>query len=228
MSDRDRRRRKRTTSQMDNIANRQHCKRTTSQTDNVANGRRHKQTTSQTDNVANRQQVVRCKIAALPTAGPPPRRIVTTAYDGRKRKRTTYCKARHDAGADDGFGEEVGKEVDDRVDGGDGVGICVGVDVNGKGGRLTSWGSGVPPSLSEPHDPPYPTQPYATKPSQFHDSKNPNTTPYKFPIVGAGDGAMGRGVPCQGHCTTVRLYDVRRTTGTAHDVRQYDMVTHAE
>ena len=34
--------------------------------------------------------------------------------------------------------------------------------------------------------------------------------------------------PCQGHCTTVRPYDVRRTTGTTYDVRQYNMVTPAE
>ena len=34
--------------------------------------------------------------------------------------------------------------------------------------------------------------------------------------------------PCQGHRTTVRPYDVRRTRGTTYNVRQYDMVTHAE
>ena len=82
--------------------------------------------------------------------------------------------------------------------------------------------------LSEPHDQLYPTQPYATKPSQFHESTNPNTTPYKFPTVGAGDGAMGRGMPCQGHCTMVRPYNVQRTTGTMYNVQQYNMVTHAE
>ena len=150
------------------------------------------------------------------------------AHDGWKRKRTTYCKARHDAGADDGVGEDVGKGVDGGVDGGDGVGICVGVHVNGRGGGLTSSGLGVPPSLSKLHDPPYPTQPYTTKPLQFHDFTNPNTTRYKFPTVGAGDGAMGRGMPYQGHRTTVRLYNVRRTTCTTYDVQQYDMVTHAE
>ena len=62
---------------------------------------------------------------------------------------------------------------------------------------------GLPPSLSEPHDPPYPTQPYATKPSKFHSFINPDTIPYEFPTVDAGDGAMGRGMPYQGHHTTV-------------------------
>ena len=84
-------------------------------------------------------------------------------YNSRKRKRTTYCEARHDAGADDGIGEEVGEEVNGRVDGGDGMGICVEVDADSKGSRLTSSGSRVPPLLSKPRDPPYPMQPYATK-----------------------------------------------------------------
>ena len=66
--------------------------------------------------------------------------------------------------------------------------------------RLT-WG--LLSSLSEPHDQPYPTQPYTTEPLQFHNPTNPNTTPYKFLTVGAGDGAMGKGMPCQGHHTTV-------------------------
>ena len=79
-----------------------------------------------------------------------------------------------------------------------------------------TWG--LLSSLSEPHDQPYPMQPYATEPSQFHDPTNPNTTPYKFPTVGAGDSAMGRGMLCQGHLTSVRPYDVQ----------QYDMVALAE
>ena len=90
------------------------------------------------------------------------------------------------------------------------------VDVDVLGGGLTS--SGVPPSLSEPHDPPYPTQPYATKPLQFHNFTNSDTTPYKPPMVGARDGAMGRGMPCQGHRTTVRPY--KRYGGTTYDLRQ--------
>ena len=73
------------------------------------------------------------------------------------------------------------------------------------GGQPTSLG--LLSSLSEPHDQPYPTQPYATKPSQFHSVTNPDTIPYEFPTVGAGDGVMGRGMPCQGHRTTVRPYD---------------------
>ena len=81
------------------------------------------------------------------------------------------------------------------------------------GGDRPTWG--LLSLLSEPHDQPYPTQPYATEPSQFHDPTNPNTTPYKFPTVGAGDGAMGRGMPCQGH----RMM---------YNVQQYNMVTHAE
>ena len=87
------------------------------------------------------------------------------------------------------------------------------VDIDVLGGGLTS--SGVSPSLNEPHDQPYPTQPYTTKPSQFCNFTNRDTTPYKFPTVGAGDGAMGKGMPCQGHRTTVRPYNgtaVRHTT----------------
>ena len=87
------------------------------------------------------------------------------------------------------------------------------VDVDILGGGLTS--SGVLPSLSEPHDQPYPTQPYATKPSQFRNFMNHDTTPYKFPTVGAGDGAMGRGMPYQGYRMTARPYNgtaVQRTT----------------
>ena len=124
-------------------------------------------------------------------------------HNGQKMKRTTYYKARHDAGVDNGVGSKVDGKVDGRVDGGNGVGICVGVDVNGRNGRLTSSGSGMPPLLSKPHDPPYPMQPYATKLLQFHNSTNPNTTPYKSPMVSTGDDAMGRGMPCQGHHTTV-------------------------
>ena len=71
-----------------------------------------------------------------------------------------------------------------------------------------TWGSLS--LLSEPHDQPYPMQPYATKPLQFPNFTNHDTIPYKFPMVGAGDGAMGRGMPCQGHHTMVRLYNVRR------------------
>ena len=138
---------------------------------------------------------MRCKSTVLPTAGPPPRRIATMVHNSWKRKRRTYCKARHNAGIDDG----VGEEVNCGVDGGNGRGICVGVDVDGKGGRLTSSGLRVPPLLSKPYDLPYPTQPYATKPLQFHNSTNTNSTPYKFPMIGAGDGVMGRGMPCQGY-----------------------------
>ena len=100
------------------------------------------------------------------------------------------------------------------------------VDVDVLGGGLTSLGAS--PLLSEPHDQPYPTQPYATKPLQFHNFTNCDTIPYKLPTVSARDGAMGRGMLCQGHHTTVRPYDVRRTTGTTYNVQQYDMVTHAE
>ena len=76
----------------------------------------------------------------------------------------------------------------------------------------------LPPSLSKPYDPPYPMQPYAIKPLQFHSFMNYDTTPYKFPTVSAGDGAMGRGMPCQGHGTMVRLYN-----GMMYDVQRYDV-----
>ena len=125
--------------------------------------------------------------------------IRTTGQKGLR----TYHKNRHggDVGDDDGddANGDGGGNGDDCTDEG------VGVDVIGK--EPTSLG--VPPLLSEPHDLPYPTQPYATKLSQFHNSTNPNTTPYRFPTVGAGDGTMGRGMPCQAHRTT---YNVRCTT----------------
>ena len=82
------------------------------------------------------------------------------------------------------------------------------VDVDIMEGGLISLGLGVPPLLSEPHDQPYPTQPYITKLLQFHSFTNPNTILYKFPTVDTGDDAMGRGMPCQGHHTTVWLYNV--------------------
>ena len=97
-----------------------------------------------------------------------------------------------------------------------------------------TWG--LLSSLSEPHDQPYPTQPYATKPSQFHSLTNCNTTPYKFPMVCArgqrhGKGNAMSGPPYDGATvrrTTYDRYDVQRTTGTTYNVRQYDKVTHAE
>ena len=75
------------------------------------------------------------------------------------------------------------------------------VDVDVMGSGLTSSGLGVPPLLSKPHDQPYPMQPYTTKPCQFHSFTDPDTTPYKFPTVGTGDDAIGRGMPCQGYRT---------------------------
>ena len=83
----------------------------------------------------------------------------------------------------------------DFVDGDGDVDTDADVDI--LEGRLTSLR--LPSSLSKPHDQPYPMQHYATKPSQFHIFTNPNITPYKFPTVSTGDGAMGRGMPCQGH-----------------------------
>ena len=51
----------------------------------------------------------------------------------------------------------------------------VDVDVDILEGGLTS--SGVSPLLSEPHDQPYPTQPYATKLLQFHNLQIPIPSP---------------------------------------------------
>ena len=90
------------------------------------------------------------------------------------------------------------------------------MDVDVLEGGLTSLGA--PPSLSEPPDQPYPMQPYTTKPSQFPNSTNRNTIPYKFPTVGARDGAMGRGMPYQGHCTTVQPYNGMTVQRTTYDV----------
>ena len=97
--------------------------------------------------------------------------------------------------------------------------VTMDVDVDILGGGLTS--SGAPPLLSEPHDPPYPMQPYVTKSLQFHNFTNPNTTCYKFPTDSARDSAMGKEMPCQGHRTTVRPYHgttVRRTMYDKYDV----------
>ena len=121
---------------------------------------------------------------------------------GQKGLRT-YRKNRHSGDVGDDNGDDANGDS-----GGDGDNFAdegVGVDV--MGGELTSLEA--PPLLSEPHDPPYPTQPYTTKLSQFHNSTNPKTTPYKFPMVGARDGAIGRGIPCQSHRT---MYNIRRTT----------------
>ena len=135
------------------------------------------QRTTGIDDIANRQQIVRC---ALSTAGPPPRRIVAGArgvctivpqYNvrttGQKGSRT-YRENRHggDVGDVDGDGDGVG---------GDGDGAGGGFDVDVMGGDRPTWG--LLSSLSEPHDQPYLTHPYATEPSQFHDPTNPNTTP---------------------------------------------------
>ena len=92
--------------------------------------------------------------------------------------------------------------------------VDIEVDVDVLEGRLTSLM--LPPSLSEPHDQPYPMQPYVTKLSQFHSFTNCDTVPYKLLTVGTGDSAMGRGMLCQGYRMTVRLYngmmyDVQRT-----------------
>ena len=38
-----------------------------------------------------------------------------------------------------------------------------------------------------------------TKLLQFHSFINLDIILYKFLTVGSGDGAMGRGMPCQGH-----------------------------
>ena len=123
----------------------------------------------------------------------------------------TYRKDRH------------GAEIGDGGDGLDGAmamakanaNANMNVDVDILGGGLTSLRA--PPSLSEPHDQPYPMQPYATKPSQFHNFTNCDTTPYKFPTVSAGDSAMGRGMPCQGHRTTVRPYNSTVIQCTTYD-----------
>ena len=67
------------------------------------------------------------------------------------------------------------------------------------------------------------SSPTQTKLSQFYDFTNPDNIPYKLPTVSAGDGAMGRGMLCQGHLTMVRPYDVY----DGYDVRcmTYDSTT---
>ena len=93
---------------------------------------------------------------------------------------------------DDGDGGNVGMEVD--------------VDVDILDDRLTSLG--MPPSLSEPHDQPYPTQPYTNQAVTISQPYKSYTIPCKFPTVSTRDGAMGRGMPCQGYCTTVQQYNI--------------------
>ena len=123
----------------------------------------------------------------------------------------------------------------DGIDGDDDV--DAGADIDILAGGLTNLR--LPPSLDEPHDQPYPTQPYATKLSQFRNLTKP---PY-HPLQSPNSRRQGRrhekgntmsGPPNDGaivQCTTYDGYDVRqvrRTMGTTYDVRQYNMVTHAE
>ena len=94
----------------------------------------------------------------------------------------------------------------------------VDVDVDILESRLTSLR--LPPWLSEPHDQPYLMQLYVTKLLQIHSFTNPDTTPYKCPMVGAWDGVMGRGMPYQGPRITVQPYNSTTVRRMAYDVRQ--------
>ena len=91
------------------------------------------------DDVANGQQVVRCKVAALPTAGPPPWRIATTAYNGRERNQRLTVKGIVMRSSQKGLGAE-------RIDGGgdgdggyEGEGVGVGI----MGGQPTNLGVAI-------------------------------------------------------------------------------------
>ena len=106
----------------------------------------------------------------------------------------------------------------------------VGIDI--LGGGLTSLGAS--PSLSKPHDQPYPTQPYITKLSQFHNFTNCDTNPLRTPNGWRRGRRHGKrnamsGPPYNGATirhTTYDRYDVRRTTGTMYDVRRVRCTTY--
>ena len=82
---------------------------------------------------------MRCEVAALPTAGPPPWRIVTTAHNGRERNQRLTVKDIVMRSSQKGLGAE-------RIDGGgDGDGGCKGegVGVGIMGGRPTNLGVAI-------------------------------------------------------------------------------------
>ena len=62
-------------------------------------------------------------------------------------------------------------------DAGDNRAVAKMVNVDVMGGGLTSSGSGVPLSLSKPHDQLYPMQPYTIKPLQFYNLRIPIPPP---------------------------------------------------
>ena len=169
--------------------------------------------TSQTDDVANRQQVVRCKIAALPTAVPPPQRIATTAHDGRERNwRLTVNNmvirksARRTWRGENRWWYWWGFGVGDGDDDAD-------VDVDILDSGLTSLR--LPPSLSEPHDPPYPMQPYATKPLQFRNLTKSQYYPLQIPNGRRQGRRHGKGNGMSGP-----PYDIQRITYDGYDVQR--------
>ena len=91
------------------------------------------------DDIANGQQVMRCKVAALPTAGPPPQRIAMTAYNGQERNQRLTVKDIVMRSSRKGLGAE-------RIDGGgDGNGGCEGegVGVGIMGGQPTNLGVAI-------------------------------------------------------------------------------------
>ena len=123
----------------------------------------------------------------------------------------------------------------DGIDGDDNV--DAGTDVDILAGGLTNLR--LSPSLDEPHDQLYSTQPYATKLSQFHNLTKPRYHPLQSPNGWRQGRRHGKGIAMSGppydgatvQCTTYDGYDVQQvqpTMGTTYDVRQYDMVTHAE
>ena len=86
-------------------------------------------TTGKND-IANGRQIVRRKIAAIPTAGPPPQGIAQQAHEtsngrttvrrtpnGKEKKSRTYGEKRHGDDCEDGLGDGC----DNRNGGGDGV-----------------------------------------------------------------------------------------------------------
>ena len=100
----------------------------------------------------------------------------------------------------------------DGIDGDDNV--DAGADVNVVAGGLTNLR--LPPSLDKPHDQLYPTQPYATKLSQFRNLTKPQYHPLRSPNGQRwgrrhGKGNAMSGPPYDGatvQCTTYDRYNV--------------------
>ena len=78
---------------------------------------------------------MRCEVAALPTAGPPPRGIVTVNARRDEKGPKTYREHQHDGDDGDGVGDGGGDD--------NGGCECEGVGVGIMGGRPTNLGVAI-------------------------------------------------------------------------------------